>query len=237
MTGAVVRPAGVTVPVVTASAAPVRTVEHSARDADGGTTDPTDPPVGPTDPPDDGEDGVPPEPHVSGNGIADADGQSRRLLGVNRSGGESRRVQGHGIRDGPVDDDALQAIADRDAGTVRVPLNEECRPGLSDVEAEYGGAHRLDAVRDLARVEAHGINPAPVAAEMPLVAGETGENTCAHSFTDQVMKWFDDRDLPCPGRPWNTWDRSSGPSLISDYDGTPASYGAGPRDRLRALNG
>ncbi len=71
---------------------------------------------------------------------------------------------------------------------------------------------------------------------MPLVAGEVGENACAHGFTDQVMKWFDDRGLSYLGWTWNTWDCSSGPSLISSYDGTPTAYGAGLRDHLRALN-
>lgn len=50
------------------------------------------------------------------------------------------------------------------------------------------------------------------------------------------MKWFDDRDLSCPGRTWNTWGRSSGPSLISACDGTPTAYGAGVRDHLRAVH-
>ena len=35
-------------------------------------------------------------------------------------------------------------------------------------------------------------------------------------------------------RTWNTWDCSSGPSLISSYDGTPTAYGAGLRDHLRS---
>ncbi|WP_445283605.1 cellulose binding domain-containing protein [Streptomyces sp. DSM 118148] len=77
---------------------------------------------------------------------------------------------------------------------------------------------------------------APVAAQVPLIAGEVGENTCSHGFTDQVMKWFDDRNLSYLGWTWNTWDCSSGPSLISSYDGTPTAYGAGLRDHLRALN-
>ncbi|WP_327351359.1 cellulase family glycosylhydrolase [Streptomyces sp. NBC_01304] len=78
---------------------------------------------------------------------------------------------------------------------------------------------------------------APVAAEVPLVAGEIGENTCTHGFVDRVMNWFDERDLSYLGWTWNTWDCSSGPSLISNYDGTPTAYGIGLRDRLRALNG
>jgi hypothetical protein len=78
---------------------------------------------------------------------------------------------------------------------------------------------------------------APVAAQVPLVAGEIGENTCSHGFVDQVMKWFDDHGLSYLGWTWNTWDCSSGPSLISSYDGTPTAYGTGLRDHLRALNG
>ncbi|MFG3008978.1 cellulose binding domain-containing protein [Streptomyces cinerochromogenes] len=352
-------------------------------------SEPTDPP--PTDPPPAG--GTAPALHVSGNKFADAGGTTRRLLGVNRSGGEFMCVQGYGIWDGPVDDAAIKAIADWKANAVRIPLNEECWLGLSNIKPEYGGANYIAAVKDLvARVEAHGMTPivelhwsygqytgnsagcsdvhatcqkpmpdmqytpafwasvastfkddratvfdlfnepypdratsstadawkcwrdggtcpgisyevagmqdlvdsiratgaknvimagglayandlsqwntyrptdpagnlaaayhvynfntcsnescwnstlAPVAAQVPLVAGEIGENTCAHGFTDQVMKWFDDRNLSYLGWTWNTWDCSSGPSLISAYDGTPTAYGIGLRDHLRALN-
>jgi endoglucanase len=352
----------------------------------------TEPPPTPTDPPDPG-DGTAPALHVSGSKLVDAGGRTRRLLGVNRSGGEFMCVQGYGIWDGPVDDAAVQAIADWHANTVRIPLNEECWLGLSNIKPEYAGANYIDAVKGLvARVEAHGLTPvvelhwtygqytgnsagcsdvhatcqkpmpdmqyspsfwssvantfktdqavafdlfnepypdratstatqawqcwrdggtcsgigyevagmqdlvdavrstgakntimagglaysndlsqwltyrptdpagnlaaayhvynfntcanescwnstlAPVAAQVPLVAGEIGENTCSHGFVDQVMKWFDDRDLSYLGWTWNTWDCSSGPSLISDYGGTPTPYGIGLRDHLRALN-
>ncbi|MFE2019038.1 hypothetical protein ACFW9O_13470 [Streptomyces sp. NPDC059499] len=50
------------------------------------------------------------------------------------------------------------------------------------------------------------------------------------------MQWFDDRGLSPLGWTRNTWDRSTGPSLISDYDGTPTPYGIGLRDHLRALD-
>ncbi|KPI11448.1 glycoside hydrolase family 5 [Actinobacteria bacterium OK074] len=351
-------------------------------------SEPTPPP---TDPP---ASGTAPALHVSGNKFVDADGNDHRLLGVNRSGGEFMCVQGYGIWDGPVDDAAIQAIADWKANAVRVPLNEECWLGLSNIKPEYGGSNYIDAVKDLvARLEAHGITPilelhwnygqytgnsagcadvhatcqkpmpdaqytpsfwssvagtfksdpavvfdlfnepypdratatttqawecwrdggtcsgigyevagmqdlvdairatgagnpilvgglaysndlsqwltyrptdpkgnlaaayhvynfntcstetcwnstlAPVAAQVPLVAGEIGENTCSHAFVDQVVKWFDDRQLSYLGWTWNTWDCSAGPSLISAYDGTPTAYGIGLRDHLRALNG
>ncbi|WP_405514951.1 cellulase family glycosylhydrolase [Streptomyces canus] len=348
------------------------------------------PTPGPTDPAEDG----PPVLRVSGNKLVDAGGATRRLLGVNRSGGEFMCVQGRGIFDGPVDDASVKAIADWKANTVRIPLNEECWLGLSTIDPAYAGANYINAVKDLvAKVKAHGMTPvvelhwtygqytgnsagcsdvhascqkpmpdmqytpsfwasvantfkndrtvvfdlfnepypdratstttqawqcwrdggscpgigyevagmqdlvdsvrgtgatnlilaggiaysndlsqwltyrpadpagnlaaawhvynfntcanescwnstlAPVAAQVPLVAGEIGENTCAHGFIDQVMKWFDDRGLSYLGWTWNTWDCSSGPSLISSYDGTPTAFGTGLRDRLRALNG
>ncbi len=75
---------------------------------------------------------------------------------------------------------------------------------------------------------------APVAEQVPLVAGEIGENTCGHSYTDTLMAWLDQHGASYLGWTWNTWDCSSGPSLISSYDGTPTAYGAGLRDHLRS---
>lgn len=348
----------------------------------------------PTPDPTNPEDTAPPVLRVQGNKLVDANGGTRRLLGVNRSGGEFMCVQGRGIFDGPVDDASVKAIADWKANTVRIPLNEECWLGLSNINPAYAGTNYINAVKDLvARVKAHGLTPvvelhwtygqytgnsagcsdvhascqkpmpdmqytpafwtsvantfkgdravvfdlfnepypdratstttqawqcwrdggtcpgigyevagmqdlvdsvrgtgatnvilaggiawsndlsqwltykptdpagnlgaawhvynfntcsnescwnstlAPVAAQVPLMAGEIGENTCSHGFIDQVMKWFDDRSLSYLGWTWNTWDCSSGPSLISSYDGTPTAFGTGLRDHLRALNG
>jgi endoglucanase len=347
----------------------------------------------PTDPPDPG-DGTAPALRVLGNKLVDAEGGTRRLLGVNRSGGEFMCVQGRGIWDGPVDDASVKAIADWNANTVRIPLNEECWLGLSNIAPEYRSATYINAVKDLvAKVKAHGMTPmlelhwshgqytgnssgcsdvhascqkpmpnmrytpsfwtsvastfkddptvvfdlfnepypdratatttqawqcwrdggtcsgigyevagmqdlvdsirvtgarnlilvgglayandlsqwltykptdpadnlaaawhvynfnscsnescfnstlAPVAAQVPLVAGEIGENTCSHGFVDQVMKWFDDRGLSYLGWTWNTWNCNTGPALITSYDGTPTAFGIGLRDHLRALNG
>ncbi|MEV0449423.1 cellulase family glycosylhydrolase [Streptomyces sp. NPDC050600] len=335
-----------------------------------------------------------PELSVSGNRLVDQNGATRRLLGVNRSGGEFMCVQGYGVFDGPVDDAAVRAIADWKANTVRIPLNEECWLGLDNVKPEYRGSAYIGAVKDLVNlVLAHGMTPvvelhwthgqytgnssgcadvhatcqkpmpdarytpafwtsvadtfkndrrvvfdlfnepypdratataaqawacwrdggscpgigyevagmqdlvdavratgarnlllvpglaysndlsqwlayapqdpagrlaaawhvynfntcstetcwndtlAPVAARVPLVAGEIGENTCGHAFVDRVMKWFDDRALSYLGWTWNTWDCGSGPALITSYDGTPTAFGIGLRDHLRTLNG
>ncbi|WP_329112537.1 cellulase family glycosylhydrolase [Streptomyces sp. NBC_01353] len=354
-------------------------------------TSPTPTPTDPTDPPDPASGA--PELSVVGTRLTDQNGATRRLLGVNRSGGEFMCVQGHGIFDGPVDDASVRAIADWKANTVRIPLNEECWLGLDNIKPEYRGTNYINAVKGLVdRVLAHGMNPivelhwtygqytgnsagcsdihascqkpmpnaqytpafwtsvadtfkndrrvvfdlfnepypdratsttaqawscwrdggtcpgigyevagmqdlldavratgarnlvlvpgiaysndlsqwlshrptdtagnlaaawhvynfntcsnetcwdstlAPVAAQVPLVAGEIGENTCGHGFIDRVMKWFDDRGLSYLGWTWNTWNCSSGPALITSYDGTPTAFGIGLRDHLRALN-
>lgn len=46
------------------------------------------------------------------------------------------------------------------------------------------------------------------------------------------MNWFDAKGASYLGWTWNTWDCSTGPSLISDYNGTPTGFGAGLRARL-----
>ncbi|WP_079196894.1 cellulase family glycosylhydrolase [Streptomyces sp. CB02261] len=355
------------------------------------TTPPTTPPTPPPTPPPPTPVTGAPELGVVGNKFVDQNGAVRRLLGVNRSGGEFMCVQGHGIWDGPVDDASIKAIAGWKANTVRIPLNEECWLGLDNIKPEYRGANYTNAVKDLVtRVLAHGMTPvlelhwthgqytgnsagcsdahascqkpmpnarytpafwtsvantfkhdervvldlfnepypdratstaaqawscwrdggtcpgigyevagmqdlvdavratgaknlvlvpgiaysndlsqwltyrptdpaenlaaawhvynfntcstetcwndtlAPVAAQVPLLAGEIGENTCGHAFVDRVMKWFDDRGLSYLGWTWNTWNCASGPALISSYDGTPTAFGIGLRDHLRA---
>ena len=76
---------------------------------------------------------------------------------------------------------------------------------------------------------------APVAAQVPLVAGEIGENDCAHGYIDTLMTWLDQHSISYLGWTWNTWPCNSGPALITAYDGTPTPFGIGLRDHLRAL--
>ncbi|MFE2428284.1 cellulose binding domain-containing protein [Streptomyces sp. NPDC059373] len=337
-------------------------------------------------------DTAPPKLHVSGNKIVDSSGTEHLLHGVNRSGTEFMCVQGRGIFDGPVDDAAIAAMKTWHIDTVRIPLNEECWLGLSNIDSAYSGTTYINAIKDyVTRLEAHGITPvlelhwshgqytgnsagcsdlyascqkpmpdaeytpsfwasvagtfkadqaavfdlfnepypdratstltqawtcwrdggtcpgigysvagmqtlvnavrgagaqnvillggvaysndlgqwltyrptdstgnlaaavhvynfntcsaascwdstlAPVAAQVPLVAGEIGENTCGHGFIDQFMAWLDAHHSSYLGWTWNTWDCSSGPSLITAYDGTATAYGAGLRDHLLAL--
>jgi hypothetical protein len=76
---------------------------------------------------------------------------------------------------------------------------------------------------------------APIAAQVPVVTGELGENDCAHGYIDQYMAWADSHGISYLGWTWDTWNCNNGPALISSYDGTPTAFGIGFRDHLAAL--
>jgi len=63
---------------------------------------------------------------VDGNHLVNAEGQTVRLLGVDRSGTEYACEQGWGIFDGPSDAASVTAMAKWHINAVRLPLNEGC---------------------------------------------------------------------------------------------------------------
>ena len=72
-----------------------------------------------------------------------------------------------------------------------------------------------------------------VAAQVPVHAGEIGQDTCAHDYIDQVMAWLDQKGLGYTAWTWNPWGCGQGNVLIEDYSGTPTqTYGAGYRAHL-----
>jgi endoglucanase len=77
---------------------------------------------------------------------------------------------------------------------------------------------------------------APVAAQVPLTLSEIGENDCAHAFIDGLMDWADAHQVGYLGWTWNTWDCSTGPSLISNHNGTATAFGQGLKDRLARVS-
>jgi hypothetical protein len=76
---------------------------------------------------------------------------------------------------------------------------------------------------------------APVAAQVPVLAGEIGENDCASGFISTLMSWFDQHGIGYLAWTWTNANCSQTPALISDYTGTPTNYGAGFRSHLLSL--
>jgi hypothetical protein len=361
------------------------------------TTPPTSPSRSPSAPPTTTSPppaGSAPALHVSGNKLVTSTGATYRLLGVNRSGGEFACIQGQGMWNGPMDQASVTAIRSWKVRAVRVPLNEECWLGTSDVPAggTTGSAYQ-QAVKDYVGILlSNGITPilemhwnyglytgpsagcsdvkatcqkpmpdaqyapsfwtgvagafkdnrvvfdlfnepypergsgssetagwicwrdggtcpgityqvagfqtllnsvratgntnvvllgglaysndltqwlqykpsdptgnlaafahiynfntcsntscydsqlAPVAAQVPLTLSEIGENDCAHGFVDTLMTWADSHNIGYLGWTWNNWDCSSGPSLVTDWNGTATAYGQGLKTRLAAVS-
>jgi hypothetical protein len=78
-------------------------------------------------------------------------------------------------------------------------------------------------------------NIGTLAKQVPVVAGEIGQNSCAHDFIDQVMNWADTNGVGYLAWTWNPWGvcSSSGNDLITDWNGTPTStYGEGYKAHL-----
>jgi endoglucanase len=77
---------------------------------------------------------------------------------------------------------------------------------------------------------------APVAASVPVVAGEIGENDCAGTYIDPLTTWMESENISFLAWAWNAdFACSSGPGLITDYTGTPTAYGAAYEAILQAL--
>jgi hypothetical protein len=47
---------------------------------------------------------------------------------------------------------------------------------------------------------------APVAAQVPLIVGEIGENDCNYDYIDPLMQWLDELGAHYLGWTWNTWE-------------------------------
>jgi hypothetical protein len=75
----------------------------------------------------------------------------------------------------------------------------------------------------------------PVIQKVPLITTEIGENDCKSTFIDQVMAWLDSKNQSYLGWAWVTADCSGNPSLISDYLGTPTTFGAGFKNHLATV--
>jgi endoglucanase len=77
----------------------------------------------------------------------------------------------------------------------------------------------------------------PVAAKVPVIAGEIGEDDCADNYIDPLMSWLDSENASYLAWSWNAnpGGCGDGPELINDYSGDPTPYGVGYRSHLLAL--
>jgi hypothetical protein len=84
---------------------------------------------------------------VRGDHLVDRQGQTVRLLGVNRSGTEYACQQGWGPFDGPSTAASIAVIKSWHVNSVRVALNETCWLGINGIGPSRGGATYQRAIR------------------------------------------------------------------------------------------
>jgi endoglucanase len=78
---------------------------------------------------------------------------------------------------------------------------------------------------------------APVIARVPVIVGEMGERNCSDSYITRLMSWLDFRSSSYLAWSWNAdMPCSGGPSLITNYGGTPTRYGVGLLSHLHSLH-
>ena len=68
---------------------------------------------------------------------------------------------------------------------------------------------------------------APVAARVPVIAGEVGNDECDAVWMNRVLNWLDGKQAGYLAWVWNTWLGAdcAARRLITDYAGTPSPYG------------
>jgi len=71
-----------------------------------------------------------------------------------------------------------------------------------------------------------------VALQVPIIAGEIGENNCTSAYISRLMNWMDLQGVHYLGWTWNPWNCNDGPALITDFSGNPTNFGQGLKDHL-----
>lgn len=66
---------------------------------------------------------------------------------------------------------------------------------------------------------------APVAAKVPVVTGELGENDCGDAYVNSYFAWADPLGISYLGWAWNVQSCTSFPALITSYSGSPTTFG------------
>jgi len=76
---------------------------------------------------------------------------------------------------------------------------------------------------------------APIATKMPVITSEFGERDCNSTYVTQYMQWADQHDISYLPWVWMPWTCSAY-GLITDWSGTPSTYGQIFYDHFHAVN-
>jgi endoglucanase len=78
---------------------------------------------------------------------------------------------------------------------------------------------------------------APLAQQVPVVAGEFGQDNCGFDYMQRLVNWADAHGMGYLAWTWNPWGCSTGGVLIKDWNGTPEpGIGEGLKAHLLSQN-
>jgi hypothetical protein len=72
--------------------------------------------------------------------------------------------------------------------------------------------------------------------DTPVMTGEFGDFDCTDTFSTPYMNWADHNGVGYIAWVWRIAGCGEGPSLITNYTGTPTNYGAGIKGHFIAIN-
>jgi hypothetical protein len=78
-------------------------------------------------------------------------------------------------------------------------------------------------------------NVGSLAAKVPVITGEIGENDCQHSYIDGLMAFMDTNKISYLAWAWNTDFGCL--ALVTAYDGTPSAFGIGLKNNIAKFGG
>lgn len=78
---------------------------------------------------------------------------------------------------------------------------------------------------------------APLATAVPVLLTEVGQNDCGTGFLDSFLSWAIDHGIGFLGWAWDTWPGCTGPSLITNYSGSPTVEGSAIQQALSVWAG
>jgi hypothetical protein len=85
-------------------------------------------------------------------------------------------------------------------------------------------------------VACYDLRAGAVAAQVPILATEIGNDSCNAAFMNTLMSWLDAHQQGYLAWTWDTWGTACGNiALITSYSGTPTPYGQAFKDHLALL--
>ena len=84
--------------------------------------------------------------HIVGNHLIDSQGQTIRLIGINRIAGTPCAKAKPSIFDGPSDQASVVALTKWHINVVRVTMNEDCWLGINNTPSQFSGSNYRNAI-------------------------------------------------------------------------------------------